>query len=141
MPTYIQGLQKPIGFLYAKEDENLIKDFIRHLTMLKRHGLIRLVGAPEQPRVQVHDLEYIHYLMLFLSPAFLGDETLIDLTFMARDEGVPVIPIVLRPCRWQQISCINGMVYLPRNDRAVTQQKKDSAFLLIAEDLRKKVER
>jgi len=97
---------------YAREDEKLLTELGNHLSSLKRNGDIanwddRYIEAGEEtaPLMQ-HNLANAQIILLLVSADFLASDelwrTAVDQAIARHHPGIArVIPIILRPCDWQ----------------------------------------
>ena len=138
-------------YSYAHEDELLRNQLEKHLSLLRRRGLItewhdrQILAGEEWARDIDQHLETASIILLLISPDFLASDYCYNMEMqraVARHESgeARVIPILLRPCDWHgtpfgQLQC------LPRDGKAVTTwRNRDEAFLDIAQGLRGAIE-
>jgi MFS family permease/DNA polymerase III delta prime subunit len=139
-------------YSYAYEDELLRNELEKHLGLLRRQGLISewhdrkiLAGDERAAEIDQH-LETASIILLLVSSDFLDSDYCYDIEMTRalerhRRGDARVIPIILRPCDWRN-SPFAHLQCLPRNGKAVTMwQNSDEAFLTIAEELRRVIER
>lgn len=147
-------LPKPLKvfYCYAHEDEELRKELEKHLSLLKRQGLIQdwhdrklLGGSYLDSEIDVH-LDEAHIVLLLISSDFLSSDYCYSvemehaLAKHSRNE-TRVIPIIIRECDWSQAPFAE-LVALPRDGIAVTSKKwtsTDEAFTDVAKGIRKVV--
>jgi len=135
-----------IFFSYAHEDKDLMNLIRRHLVRFEREGLIdkkydRLIKpGQEWDGVIHHDLNNSEIILLFISSYFMeskycyNTEMKIALDRHEKETAV-VIPIILRPCIWQD-SRISKLQALPEEGRPVTKWgNRDEAALNVAEGI------
>src|SRR6266487_413378 len=137
---------------YAHEDESLLQQLEGHLSQLRRQGLIadwhdrRILAGEEWAQKIDEHLEAASIILLLISPNFLASDYCYDKEMKRALERhqhgeARAIPIILRPCDWQS-SPFARLQSLPRDGKAVTTwQNQDEAFLVIAEGLRRIIER
>lgn len=141
-----------IFFSYAHEDEDLMDAVRRQLIAFERRGLIlkwhdRKIPPGDEWRKVIDDrIRIARIVLLFLSPYFIESdycyefEMMVALKRHAHGEAV-VIPIVLRPCPWQETP-LAFLQALPKDGRAVTTwRNRDQVSLTIAEEIMKVVKR
>ncbi|TMC21830.1 MAG: TIR domain-containing protein [Chloroflexi bacterium] len=134
-------------YSYAPEDEALRKELDKHLTFLKREGLISdwhhkkiSAGGHFVEEVDSH-LQSARIILLLISPDFIASDycygTELQEAMKRSKEGTAcVIPILLRPCDWQT-PLFGDLQALPRDQRAITAwSNQDSAFTEIAKAIR-----
>lgn len=117
----------PLAFFsYSKNDEEHLKNFQKHLSLMERNGEIRLWDKLKIQPGEEHDeatrknLSNANIIFLLLSPDFFSTEYLEMAEAIRRHkEGTArVIPILLRPCNWKNTPLVKLQV-LPRNDKVV----------------------
>jgi hypothetical protein len=141
-----------IFYSYAHEDELLRKQLEKHLSVLRRQGLILewydrqiIAGTEWEHEIDEH-LEMASIILLLISPDFLASDYCYDIEMQRALElhrlgKAHVIPVILRPCDWRT-SPFARLQCLPRDGKAVTTwQDSDEAFLAIVEGLRWVIER
>ncbi|MEI7870090.1 MAG: TIR domain-containing protein [Candidatus Methylumidiphilus sp.] len=143
-------VEKPLEvfFSYAHEDEALRDELAKHLSLLKRQGVIsewhdREITAGSQWKDQIDGhLESASIILLLVSADFLNSDYCYDIEMNralerdARGEAC-VIPIILRPVDWQGAP-FGRLQCLPKDAEPVTSwPNRDEAFLDIAKGIRK----
>jgi hypothetical protein len=136
-----------IFFSYAHKDEGLRDQLEKHLSVLKRQGVVSgwhdrqiRAGGDWAREVSLH-LETARVILLLVSPDFVasdycyGVEMRRALERHAGGEAV-VVPVILRPVDWQGAE-FGGLQALPRDAKPVTLwRSRDEAFLSVAEGIR-----
>jgi HEAT repeat protein len=140
---------RPISLfsIYAPEDVSLHEQLERHLSSLKRQGLITLwsldktlPGADRDVEIE-RNLNTAQIILLLLSAEFLASEYCFDVMTRAlrrrKKDHICVIPILLRPVDWEMLP-MSELQVLPTNGKPVTSwRNRDDAYLLIAKGIRK----
>jgi hypothetical protein len=139
-----------IFYSYAHEDERLRKALDKHLSLLKRDGLItdwydhQITAGKEWASEILTHLDSAQIILLLISPDFIASDYCYSVEMqraMERHElgDACVIPIILRPTDWK--SAVFGKLQaLPSDGKAVTRwPNRDEAFLNIAEGIRRTV--
>src|SRR5258706_12582677 len=133
--------------IYAPEDISLHEQLERHLSSLKRQGLITLwsvdktlPGADRNVEIE-RNLNTAQIILLLLSADFLASEHCDDVIMRAlqrrKKDHIRVIPILLRPVDWEMLP-MSELQVLPTNGKPVTSwRNRDDAYLLIAKEIRK----
>jgi hypothetical protein len=134
-------------YSYAREDGPLRDELHNHLSSLHRQGLITswhdrqiLAGADWTQDIDRH-LESASIILLLISADFLASDYNYGIEMQRalerhRAGSARVIPILLRPCDWEQAPFAD-LQYLPRNGLPVTKwPSHDDAFREIARDIR-----
>jgi tetratricopeptide (TPR) repeat protein len=140
-----------IFFSYAREDERLRDELEKHLSLLKRQGLIaewydRKISAGKEweHEISVY-LQKAQIILLLISANFLASDYCYSIEMeyaLKRHENgeARVIPIILRPVAWMDAP-FGKLVALPKDGKPVTRwQNRAEAFVDIAEGIRKVVE-
>ncbi len=140
-----------VFFSYAREDEDLLKQLETHLAILKRGDQIHtwhereIIPGDERKGTIDRRLEAANVILLLVSPAFIASDYCWDVELeraMKHHEAgtARVIPIILRPCDWQDAP-FGKLQALPRDARPVTDwPNRDQAYLDIAKGLRAAIE-
>src|SRR5436305_12926270 len=136
---------------YAHEDEPLRQRLETHLSLLRRQGFISewydrdiLPGTEWAGEIDAH-LETASIILLLVSPDFLASNYCYQVEMqraLERHErgDVHVIPIILRPCDWQNSPFVH-LQCLPLNGKALTEwNNQDAAFLEVAQGVRRVIE-
>lgn len=138
-------------FSYSHKDEDLRDELEVHLTSLKRQGLIetwhdRRITAGEEWEAKISEnLKTAEVILLLVSPDFIASEYCygreLGHALEQHQEGnAKVIPVILRPCAWQNLS-FGKLQATPEDGRPVTKfPDRDEAFLKVTEDVKKAVE-
>ncbi|GAC1354952.1 MAG: hypothetical protein NVS4B11_16950 [Ktedonobacteraceae bacterium] len=148
--TQEQGLN--LFFSYAHEDKALRDELAKHLTILKRQGLIRdwydqeiYAGEDRQEEVWAH-LDAAHIIVLLISPDYIASDDLYRgqlarALVRHRTGKARVVPIILRDTEgWEQTD-FGKLLALPRERKPLTAWKnRDAAFSSVAKDIRGLVE-
>lgn len=137
-----------IFYSYAHEDEWLRQELDKHLSSLKRQGLISVwhdrdidAGTDWEHEVISH-LNTAHLILLLISPDFIASEYCYGVEMaraIKRHEAgnACVIPLILRPTDWQGTP-FGTLTCLPDPAIAVTSwPNRDEAFVNIIEGIRK----
>ena len=136
-----------IFFSYSHQDEELRNELEKHLSLLRRQGVIDLwsdhrIGPGKEigGEIDLH-LESSDIILLLVSPDFLNSDYCYDIEMrraMKRHERgeARVIPVILRPCDWRSAP-FGRLKALPNDDKPVTKhQTLDDAFLDITTAIR-----
>ncbi|MEM9482295.1 MAG: TIR domain-containing protein [Cyanobacteria bacterium P01_F01_bin.116] len=141
-----------IFFSYSHRDEVLRDEMAKHLSILKRQGVIAAwydrdieVGSEWAADIDTH-LNSAQVILLLISPDFLASDYCFDLEMkraMERHEAreAYVVPIILRPVDWSGAP-FGKLQALPKNAKPVTSWANlDEAFENVAKGIRRLVER
>jgi ATP-dependent Clp protease ATP-binding subunit ClpA len=138
---------------YAREDQELLLTFKKHLKPLEWQGLITLWsdidingGMEWENEIKKH-LNSAQIILLFVSPDFMQSDycysTEMGRAMERHEHGEAcVIPIILRPTLWRK-AAFRKLQVLPTNAEPVTSRiwhTPDDAFLDITEGIEKKAE-
>jgi hypothetical protein len=140
-------------FAYAHEDGKLRKKLERHLSLLKRQGLIAswydreiIAGMQWENEIDTH-LDTAHIILLLVSADFLASDYCYSVEMkraLERNEAkqARVIPIILRPVYWRGAP-FGKLQALPTGAEAVTSSSwhnQDEAFVDVVLGIQKVVE-
>ncbi|MGD8997266.1 MAG: toll/interleukin-1 receptor domain-containing protein [Anaerolineae bacterium] len=138
-------------FSYAHEDEDLRDELEKHLSILKRQGVItgwhdRKIAAGREWEGEIDEhLNTADFVLLLISADFLASDYCYDVEMMRalkrhEDREACVIPVILRPVDWQGAP-FGKLQALPTDARPVTSwPDPDNAFLNVAQGIRRAVE-
>jgi len=136
-----------IFYAYAKEDEKLRIQLEKHLSLLKRQGIISgwhfrmLTGGDEWREKIDHHLNNSQVILLLISSDFISSHYCYDVEMktaleLHNSQKARVIPVILRPVDWYT-SPFSKLQALPSGGKPVTQwPNRDKAFLDIAQGIR-----
>lgn len=143
--------QIEVFFSYSHRDEALRDEMAKHLSILKRQGIIsawydRDIGAGTEWAQQIDDhLNSAQVILLLISPDFIASDYCFDIEMgraMERHEAreALVIPVILRPVDWSGAP-FSKLQAFPKNAKPITTwDNQDEAFLNVAQGIRKAVE-
>jgi len=138
--------QIELFYSYSHHDEELRDELDKHLTILRRQGLIRdwhdrKIAAGTEWKGQIDDhLESADLILLLISADFIASDYCYDIELTRAMERhlsgeARVVPIVLRPVYWKGAP-FGKLQALPTDARAVTMYpNRDEAFTIITEGL------
>jgi len=139
-----------VFYSYAHEDEELVKELRKHLSILKRQGVIRewydreiTAGTDWKGQLDQH-LNSSGVILLLVSAAFLASDYCYDVEMTRalerHDQGeARVIPVILRPMDWKGAP-FGKLQSLPTDGKPVTSWKIcDEAFADVARGIRRAV--
>jgi hypothetical protein len=141
-----------IFFSYCHRDEDLMKELVKHLSILKRPGVVQgwhdrqiTPGQEWASEIDEH-LNSAQVILLLISSDFLaseycwGIETQRAMERHAAREAC-VIPVILRSVDWQGAP-FGKLQSLPKDAKPITSwTNRDEAFLDVAQGIRKAIER
>lgn len=148
------GLTSPKGtealkvfISYSHKDEGFKDDLVKHLTPLKRLGLIeqwndrKITAGSEWDKVISENLEKANIVLLLVSIDFITSTYCYDIELEralerhAAGEAV-VVPVVIRNCLWQHTPFAK-LQALPKDAKAISSWgDRDDAFTTVAESIR-----
>ena len=136
---------------YAHEDDDLRKELVEHMSLLKRQGVIStwdardlLAGEVWPDTISAH-LESADIILLLVSKGFMASINAYDIEMqraLARHEArqAHVIPIILKPVDWEGAP-FGKLQALPSGARPVTKWPDlNEAFLDIVQGIRRTAE-
>ncbi len=115
---------------YAHEDEPFKDALITMLTGLQRRGVInawhdRRIEEGDEWRASIEDATNRCDLALllvssdFLASRFIADHELPRLLQRREEQGLRVVPIIVRPCLWRNEPVLQDLQALPKDGKAV----------------------
>lgn len=140
-----------VFFSYAHKDEKWRKELEKHLSLLKRQGLIsgwndREIGAGKEWKQEIdRHLKNAHIILLLISPDFMTSDFCYGIEMkraMKRHNAgeACVIPIILHEVDWKKAP-FGKLQALPTDGKAVTSwSNRNQALVNIAIGIRKVVE-
>ena len=140
-----------VFFSYAHKDEKWRKELEKHLSLLKRQGLIagwndREIGAGKEWKQEIDThLKTAHIILLLISPDFMVSDFCYGIEMkraMKRHNAgeARVIPIILHEVDWKKAP-FGKLQALPTDGKAVTSwSNRNQALLNVATGIRKVVE-
>jgi hypothetical protein len=151
--TESSAMVRPLsGFCsYAHRDEKHRKELDKHLSPLRRTCQIDLWNDREiVPGTDVHEdidrhLASSDLVLLLISSDFLASDYCYrrEMQYAIKRHlagAARVIPIILRPCDWQDTP-IGRLLALPKDGKPIVNwQSRDQAFLDVARGVRKAVQ-
>jgi hypothetical protein len=136
-----------IFYSYAHADEALRDELEKHLSQLKRSGLITgwhdraiTAGSEWGTEIDAH-ARSARIILLLISPDFLASEYAYGIELKLaltrhRQKSATIIPIILRPVDWLE-GPIGKIQALPRDGKAITTwPNRDEAFAQVALGIR-----
>jgi hypothetical protein len=136
---------------YAHEDRNLAQELERHLSLLKRQGLIdcwfdaEIIPGTEWLAEINHHLNTAQIILLLVSPDFMASDFVFSIEMKHALERhlageARVIPLILRPTEWQNTP-FGSLKALPRDGKPMTRwSSRDLAFLDVTKGIRQTIE-
>lgn len=158
-PKQTSSVQAPAGpaarsaapvklfYAYSHKDEKQRDRLEKHLTMLKRQGVIeewhdRKIGAGIEWKGQIDKhLNEARVILLLVSADFLHSNYCYDVELKRALERhwageARVVPIIIKPCDWQHPP-LNGLQALPKDGKPVVKWRtQDEAFTDVARGIR-----
>jgi hypothetical protein len=135
-------------FSYSHKDEVLRDTLQTHLEMLRRSGAIetwhdRMIRAGDELDGAIdQNMEDADVILLLVSSDFLASSYCFDVEVkraMERHEAgtARVIPVILRPCDWQEDTPFKKLLVAPKDGKPITKwPNEDEAFLDVVKQIR-----
>jgi hypothetical protein len=149
MPDSLTPIE--VFYSYAHEDEPFCHELEKHLSVLRRQGLIKEwydrhipPGSDWAQAVNIH-LEHASVILLLISADFLASDYCYSIEMQRalerhQSKEACVIPILLRPVDWKNAPFAQ-LQALPTNGKPVTTwSNQDEAFADVAAGLRRAIE-
>ncbi|MEM7063477.1 MAG: COR domain-containing protein [Cyanobacteria bacterium P01_B01_bin.77] len=144
------NMKTPKVFIsYAHKDEHFKDELVTTLASMQRRNIIdawqdrRIEPGKEwyqaiQTAMGECDIAVLLVSRAFLASRFINEEEIPRLLQRRRDEGMRVIPIIVRPCTWISEPVLKDLQALPRDNKAVItfaeeNGDRDQAWTDIAE--------
>ena len=136
---------------YAHEDEKLVDELRKQLSILKRMGVIeewydRDITAGSEWKGEIDEqLNSAQVVLLLVSPDFMASDYAYDVEMKRALErhksgDARVIPVILRSCMWSKAPFAK-LQALPPDVRPVNEWRdRDAFFLSVAEGIQKVIE-
>ncbi|MDY6898046.1 MAG: TIR domain-containing protein [Cyanobacteriota bacterium] len=141
-----------VFFSYASEDEKLRNQLEKHLSILKRQGVITgwhhrkiAAGKEWENDINIH-LNTARVILLLISSDFIASNYCWDVELeraMKRHDRLEarVIPVILKPVDNWQTTSFGKLQPLPKNGKPVIKWgNRDEAFASIAQGIREAIE-
>ena len=139
---------------YAHEDEARFKDkFVNMLGGLRRRGIISAWEDREirpgdnwyqeiQSAMNTCDMAVLLISADFINSRFITEQEVPKLVARRQEEGMRVVPIIIRPCLWDSEPMFNELQALPKDGRPIitfpnTNGEREQAWTDIAKELEK----
>jgi len=124
----------------SPEDEKLKDKLCEHLAGIRRFDGVKLWTYDDIPlgddwKHEINTaLQRTDVALLLVSPSFLASEFMHNVVVPSllashADNGLIIIPIIMRACRWEEHPWIGGLQPLPRDGTPVAGQKNRDAVL------------
>ncbi len=139
-------------YSYSHKDEYFRNKLEVHLSILKNDRLIRqwhdrkiTPGQEIHREIDSHMIE-ADVILLLVSPDFLASPECQNETERAlslkQEKLVSVVPIIVKPCSWQDHSGISALLALPEDGKPISQwNDRDAAFLNTYKGIKKTIEK
>ncbi len=138
--------QIDIFFSYAHEDEALRDQLAVHLCALRQSGMIRewhdrrLKPGDDWKHELDNQIEKAHVILLLVSVDFAASEYCVDVEMKRAIERhaagtAHVIPIILRPCRWQNLPLAKLQVLPKDGVPIVSWSSRDEAWMSVVDGI------
>jgi hypothetical protein len=148
-----KNLAPRIFISYSHQDEKFKDELIKMLAGMQRRGVIdawqdrRIEPGAEwfkaiKQAINECDLALLLVSADFIASGFINDEELPDLLKRRQQEGMTVIPIIVRDCTWRSEPVLKDLQALPRDGKAVitfpeATGERDRVWMGIAQAIEK----
>lgn len=137
-----------VFYSYSHKDECFRQAMETHLSMLKQDGLIdewhdRRIQPGQEIQAEIDKrLHESDVILLLISPDFLASPECRKETNKSMDlydrKKTRVVPIIVRPCAWQDHSKISALLALPKDGKPVSEwSSQDKAFVNVYDGIKK----
>lgn len=139
--------KKRVFCSYSHRDEEMREELEKHLSMLKREGIIdiwhdrKIKAGSEFAKVIDEEINVSDIILLLVSPDFLHSDYCYGIEVKRAIEKhkqgkSKVIPVILRPCSWHTAP-FGHLLATPRDGKAIsTWLNRDEAFLDVEKTIR-----
>src|SRR5579859_3277551 len=147
----LSGMAVEVFCCYAKADELYLGQLEVHLSALKRQGLVSLwhdqqilPGTNWVKTIDAH-LETASLILLLISADFIASDYCYSIEMTRalerhEENSARVIPIVVRPCDWQQLP-LASLQALPVDGKPINKwTPMDEGWTQVATELRRVIE-
>ncbi len=128
-----------IFYSYVGDDEAFAKQLDVHLAVLKRHKGVVTSYAGNAGVDRMEQLNRADIILLFISPYFINAFDIYEKeakrAMERMQEGVRVIPVLLRPTNGWQLEEFGNLQVVPRDKPVSAYSDKDSVFSAIAGEI------
>lgn len=139
---------------YSHKDESWRKDLEKHLRVLEVQGLLDLwddrrisPGADWFEEIQ-KAMGRANVAVLLVSADFLTSKFALEkevprLLQRRQEEGLTVVPVIVRPCAWQEVGWLQGLQVRPGDGQPLsgcTKSRRETLLTSIAADVRSLVQ-
>jgi hypothetical protein len=133
-----------VYFSYSHRDEKWRDLLMVHLRPLERTGELafwddRQIETGDQWSQQIaHAIAQADIAILLVSAEFLASEFIVNnevprLLERQQEQGLVIVPVVIRPCAWQMVDWLARLQVLPRDGRPLSSLKNtDEALFEVA---------
>lgn len=147
-----QNMKLKIFISYSHEDTSVIERFRKHLSPLKDNGLVedwydrKIMPSEDYEEKIDNNLDDTDIICLFISASFLDSENCkkekIKALKLNRCKQIPVIPIILSDCGWQDVKDISKLLALPTDGKPISNfSNQDSGWKDVYDGLKKVIEK
>jgi len=128
---------------YSHQDEAWKDRVQAHLGVLAQEGLLSVwedrqirAGQAWQPDIR-QAIDECGVALLLISPHFLNSAFILGQEVPAllerrREQGIRVVPVILRPCAWHKVSWLQEMQARPRDGKALSGMSEHDADVAMA---------
>ncbi len=137
---------KKIFISYSHNDKDYLDELLKHLSPLKREGLIgswidRQIKPGKDWKNEINDnLINCDIAILLVSPDFISSDFCYNIEYktalrLHREGKIILVPIIIRPCNWKKLE-LSKIQALPTDGKAVSTWKNiDQAWLDVSEGI------
>ncbi|UCE99251.1 MAG: TIR domain-containing protein [Planctomycetota bacterium] len=134
---------------YSHKDEDWKERLVTHLGVMQKQGLLdiwddrRICGGDDWCEQINEALESASIAILLISANFLTSDFILNeevpqLLERRQEEGVCVIPLIVKPCAWKKVKWLRQMQARPKDGRALsggTEHQIDADLAALAEEV------
>ena len=134
---------------YSHKDERWKDRLVRHLDVLQRQGLLtiwddRRIGVGEQWLSKIKEaLNAARVAIMLISADYLTSEFILseevkDILRRRSEEGLVVVPVIIKSCTWKEVDWLRSMQVRPTDGKPLASlvgDKRDAALSAVATEV------
>jgi hypothetical protein len=142
-------MDKPLIFIsYSHDDKGWMNKFKIHLSVLYYQELcetwsdVQIQAGQDWEKLLIEKINLAKIAVLLISPDFLASEFInvkeIPLFIERKNDGLQIIPIMIRPCSWKHVEWLADLQIRPDPNNPLSQlgkSKIDSELAKIVDEI------
>lgn len=142
--------EKPVSgcvfISYSRKNEDWKNKVVEHLAVLEHEGLLEIwddqridAGDDWLPEIErAMSRATVAVLLIsapFLTSNFIRKMEVPELLKRRQEEGLRVIPFIIKPCPWEQVKWLSRMQLRPKNGQPVPLEEADAAVAELVKEI------